>query len=288
MGNRAMLHVALLAVLALAAFEVRAGEIAWSKIVGAEKVGLSAEQKTRVTNNLNRLNNTRGCQGTLAHCLNKGDMTARRHAGYVVRMVYKGKDDAEIQKGIANRKASAHPEEVFNIDVSNHPISGNANAKVVLVEYACFQCPFCAHLAPQLKKLKSIFGDKAVHYYKFFPVRSHDRGVPTALAGVAAYRQGKFWQMYDLMFENRSDLDDDDILAYAKKVGLDIAKFQADIKDPGAMRYIEKDKLEGMRLGVEGTPTFFLNGKEYKGQQEFNEIVDRIAEEIDIVEGRIP
>ncbi|MCP4606296.1 MAG: thioredoxin domain-containing protein [Proteobacteria bacterium] len=287
MLRKAIYGIVLVLVLFGSSLAAKTETIAWEKILGIDLGKLSAEQKNRITSNLNRLANTRGCKGTLVHCLNQGDLTARRHAGYVARMVRKGKDDAFIEKGIAMRKESAHPEEVFDIELSDHPRVGDPKAKVVLVEYACFQCPFCAHLAPKLKNLNKKFGSKLVQYYKFFPVRSHKRGVPSALAGLAAHRQGKFWPMYDVMFKNRADLEDDNIITYAKKSGLDIPKFEADMKDQKAMRYVEKDKLEGMRLGVEGTPTFFINGKQFHGLQEYPEILDRIAEEIDIIEGRI-
>ncbi len=271
----------------LAAPDARAGSIAWDKIIGVDLIKLSPDQKKTVASNLERLANTRGCKGTLAQCLAKGDLTARRHAGFVVRMVQKGKSITMIEKGVQLRKASAYPDETFEIDLLDHPHNGNPKARVVVVEYACFQCPFCAHLAPKIKNLKKRFGQKVVHYYKFFPVRSHPRGVPTALAGLAAFRQNRFWQMYDLMFENRADLDDPDLLQYAQKSGIDIPAFQAAIKDPKSMRYIEKDKLEGMRFGVDGTPTFFINGKMYQGLADYAEIIDRIAEEIEIVEGLI-
>lgn len=275
--------------LALASTDARADDIAWDKILGADPAKLNADQKQRVEDNLNALQNTWGCKGTIAKCLAEGDQTARRHAGYVVRMVRKGKDGAFIKKGIEQRKESAHPDEVFSIkNLDDRPRAGNAGAKVVLVEYACFQCPYCAHLAPQLKKIKKKFGNDVAHYYNFFPVRSHERGVATALAGYAAHAQGKFWQMYDKMYANRTDLDDDDLLKYAQEVGLDIAKFKADKEGSAAMKAIEKDKLEGMRFGVEGTPTFFVNGKLYLGANDIAEILDRIGEELDIVEGRIP
>ncbi len=264
----------------------RADAIAWDKILGVKVKKLSAEQKARIEKNLKRINNTRGCKGTLANCLAKGDMTARRHAGFVARMVRKNKDDKTIEQGVKARAESAFPEETFNIDLTDHPYKGNPKAKVVIVEYACFECPFCAHLAPKLKNLHQKFGNKVVHYYKFYPVRSHKRGVPAALAGLAAHRQGRFWQMHDLMYQNRADLGDDDLTTYAQKSGLDIPRFKAAIKDTKAMRQIERDKLEGMRFGIEGTPTFFINGKMFIGQQDYEEILDRIAEEVDIVEGR--
>ncbi|MCP4676153.1 MAG: thioredoxin domain-containing protein [Deltaproteobacteria bacterium] len=264
-----------------------AATIKWDKIIGIDIGKLSAQQKARVKTLLESIKNTRGCKDTLAVCLSKDDMTARRHAGFVARMVRKGKDDTSIKEGIKSRKESSHPEEILEIDTSDHPYKGNTKAKVVIIEYACFQCPFCAHLATKLKKLKSKFGNKIVHYFKFYPVLSHDRGVPSALAGLAAHRQGKFWPMHDIMFKNRSDLDDEDLAKYAKKIGLDMTKFKQALNDKSSMKYVERDKLEGMRIGVEGTPTFFINGKLFDGVQDYEEIVDRIAEELDIVEGRI-
>jgi protein-disulfide isomerase len=287
---RRLALTALLGLVALAASTSAAGPsrtVAWDKIIGADPGALDAAQKGRVEAILGSAANTRGCKGTLASCLAAGDQTARRHAGFVARMVRKSKPDDVIVKGIADRAASAFPEEIMKIDVADHPAVGSPRAKVVVAEFACFECPFCAHLAPKLATLPQRFGDKVVHYYKFFPVRSHARGVPSALAGLAAYRQGKFWETAALMFENRADLTDDDILGYAKQAGLDTARFQADIKDAASMKYIEKDKLEGMRLGVEGTPAFFVNGKLYRGLADFEELVDRIGEELDIVEGRI-
>lgn len=259
----------------------------WSRIPGVKVGKMTGEQKKKTEGIARRLKNTRGCQGTIADCASKGDITARRHVGFIARMVLKGKGEKDIGKGIANRKSSAFSDDIYKIDLAGHPYSGNPKAKVVVVEYACFQCPFCAHLAPKLRKLKKKYGDKLAYYYKFFPVRSHPRGVAAALAGFAAFKQGKFWAMYDLMFQNRAHLEDDDLQKYAREVGLDTGRFKADMKSKEAMRFIERDKLEGMRFGVEGTPTFFVNGKEFKGIQGFDEIVDRIDEEFDIVNGLI-
>ena len=204
---------------------------AWDKVIGADPSVLDAAQKGRVESILSSAANTRGCRGTLASCLAAGDQTARRHAGFVARMVRKGKPDDFIVKGIADRAASAFPDEIMTIDVADHPLNGNPKAGVVLVEFACFECPFCAHLAPKLGALHKRFGDKVAHYYKFFPVRSHARGVQSALAGLAAHRQGKFWQMADLMFAGRADLSDDDILGYAEQAGLDMAVFKVALAD---------------------------------------------------------
>ncbi|MBW2278308.1 MAG: thioredoxin domain-containing protein, partial [Deltaproteobacteria bacterium] len=259
-------------------------DIKWDKIVGASHGKLNAAQKDRVDALLNATSNTWDCTGSIAKCLASGDRTAARHAGYVVRMVLKGKQDGFIKDGIAKRKDSAHPDEIVTIkNLDQRPVGGNAASKVVVVEYACFQCPYCAHLAPKLKKI----GNKAAHYYKFYPVRSHEHGVSTAQAAWAAHKQGKFWKLYDKMYANRENLGKDDVLKYAEQVGLDISKFKADRDSSTAMKAIEADKLEGMRNGVEGTPTFFVNGKLYVGANDITEILDRLDEEHDIVSGKI-
>ena len=114
-------------------------EVAWDKVIGITSSSLSAAHKARVKEIINSVDNTRGCKDKIAACLQAGDQTARRHAGYVARMVQKNKTDDQIKRGIADRHESAFPEETFDIDVNDHPRKGNAGAKVVLVEYACFE-----------------------------------------------------------------------------------------------------------------------------------------------------
>ncbi|MFO8070823.1 MAG: thioredoxin domain-containing protein [Polyangia bacterium] len=287
-SSKLMIVVVVAALCVSTAPVLEASDVAWDEVIGADASKLNAEQKSRVASLLDELDNTRGCSGKIGECLAKGDRTAARHAGFVMRMVRKNKSDDFIEKGIELRHESAFPDETYDIDLSGHPHRGNPNAKVEFVEYACFQCPFCADLAPKMKRqFKKRFADDVVHYYKFFPVRSHSHGVSTALAGLAAFKQGKFWELYDIMFDNRTDLADDDVRRYARQVGLDMEKFESDWHDSGAMQVIEQDKLEGMRFGVRGTPTFFVNGKLYQGQNYIPEVLDRVGEELDIVEGRI-
>jgi protein-disulfide isomerase len=265
-----------------------AAKIDWNKIVNADISALSAEEKIQVEKTLLSLENTYGCKGTIAACMEKGDLTARRNAGFVVRMVKKEKDDAYIAKYLALRKESAHPKEVATLDTTVSPMRGRSSAPITIVEFECFQCPFCAHLAPQLKTFHQKFGDKIVEYFKFYPLRSHPRGVAAASAALAAHQQGKFWEMHEVLFEHRANLEDADIEKYAASINLDTAKFNAARKDPALLKTVEKDKLEGMRFGVDGTPTFFINGKRYQAAYDIDEINDRIEEELDIVEGRIP
>ena len=263
-------------------------DIQWKAVIGADVNKLTADQKSRVEKNLTTLKNTHGCEGTLAACMAQKDRTAQRHAGFVVRAVQKGKEDAYIAKYLALRHVSVHPASLAQIDLSDSPERGPADAPITLVTFECFQCPFCAHLEPKMKGVEAKFKDKIKEYFKFFPVRSHPRGVPSALAALAAHKQGLFWPMQAKMFANRANLDDSDIDNYAKSIGVNLEKFKKDIKDPSLMKAVEKDKLEGMRYGVDGTPTFFINGKRYQASYDIFEIEDRIAEELDIIEGRIP
>lgn len=260
----------------------------WDKVIGAKVSTLTGAQKSQAEANLLRLENTWGCKGTLAACMAKGDLTARRNAGFVLRAVRKGKDDTFIDKYLPLRRVSAHPEEIAALDLTDRPMRGTPGAPITLVAFECFQCPFCAHLAPQLKDLAKSYKGKISEYFKFFPVRSHPRGVASAMAAAAAHKQGKFWPMLDLLFANRNKLGDADLMGYAKKIELDLKKYNEDVQDSAVMKLIEKDKLEGMRFGVDGTPTFFINGKRYQAQYDMDEIKDRIEEELDIVEGRIP
>jgi protein-disulfide isomerase len=123
--------------------------------------------------------------------------------------------------------------------------------KLMLFFFACFGCPMCAHLALKIKKSTNKFKGKVGYFYKFFPVRSHKHGVPAAMAGLAAARQGKFWQIYYMLYANRIHLEDSDLEKYAAKIRLDMTKFKADIKNKSLMKQIKKDKLPGMRLGVD-------------------------------------
>jgi protein-disulfide isomerase len=263
-------------------------KLQWNQLIGIQKSSLSNEERQRIQTICDTTQNPYGCKGSIAECVAKGDLTARRHAGFVARMVKKGKDEKAVREYIKKRHQSVHGQKSVKLDLVAHPRKGSPDAKVVLVEFACFQCPFCAHLAPKLDALGKKYGNKLVQYFKFFPVRSHPEGVPAALAALAAHKQGKFWPMYKLLFENRADLKPEDLARYARQVGLDIEKWKKDMSSPDVLKTIENDKLEGMRIGVDGTPTFFINGKRYEGVHNIAELDDRIAEELDILEGRIP
>ena len=157
---------------------------------------------------------------------------------------------------------------------------GPADAPVTLVEYADFQCPACGHAYQVMKELIARFPDRLRAVYRHFPlISSHPRALPAAIAAEAAGAQGRFWEMHHLLFENQRRLEDDHLMGYAQQIGLDLDRFRADLQ-----RRLNEDKIrdqlrQGARSGVNGTPTFFINGQRYDGPHTVEALARLIAAE---------
>ncbi|MDO8492791.1 MAG: DsbA family protein [bacterium] len=161
------------------------------------------------------------------------------------------------------------------------------NGKVVLMEYSDFQCPACKAYFPLVEELIKEMGDKITFVYRNFPLTQHANAQVSARAAEAAGRQGKFWEMYQKLFENQdtwAELSSSEAGAifkgYAKDIGLDLSKFDSDYVDPNIKGKILNDYKSGINLKVEGTPTFFLNGKKIVSPQnleEFKKVIEAAA-----------
>ena len=139
--------------------------------------------------------------------------------------------------------------------------TGNLDAAVTLVEYGDYQCPHCGHAHPLLKRLLKEKGKSFRFVFRNFPLQeSHPAAFMAALAAEAAARQGKFWEMHDTIFENQQDLHGSSFIKFAEKLGLDIKTFSADWDSKDLAAKVEADFESGIRSGVNGTPSFFLNG----------------------------
>jgi protein-disulfide isomerase len=253
----------------------------WSRVVGAATSSLTQEQQDRVVALAGTTANYHGCRGTVAECIAKDpvDATAARLAGFLVRRVVAGDTDARIAEGVADRRRSARPARTAEIDLFEANCVGPANAEVTIVEFGDFQCPFCRAAEPFLERIVAAHVADVRLCFKHFPVRSHDRAVPSSVAALAAARQGKYWEMHRALYL-ASDLSDANLEAVARQVGLDLARYRADIADEALREEVETDKLEGQELGVDRTPTLFVNGKQYYGPLTEVELADRIAEEL--------
>lgn len=161
----------------------------------------------------------------------------------------------------------------------NDHASGPKNAPVTLVEYGDYQCPHCGHAYPVIKQIQEEFGDKLNFVFRNFPLsESHPHAFIAALATEAAAKQDAFWPMHDLLFENQQRLNYGNLLVYASTLHLDVEEFKSSMDDEALKEKVEADFESGIVSGVNGTPTFFINGKRFNGGVDDNALLDAIQE----------
>jgi protein-disulfide isomerase len=158
-------------------------------------------------------------------------------------------------------------------------ILGPPTAGVTLVEYGDYQCPYCGKAYGVLKKLLKQAGDSVRLVFRNFPLTQiHPYAHHAAEAAEAAALQGKFWEMHDMLYENQESLEDNDLLSYAKQVDLNIKKFEAALEGNDLSRRIQEDFLSGVRSGVNGTPTFFINDVRHDGAWDLDSLMEAIGQ----------
>jgi protein-disulfide isomerase len=164
-----------------------------------------------------------------------------------------------------------------NVDTQNAQSLGSDKAAVTLVEFADYECPYCQKVAADVKKLKADFGDKLTLTYKDFPLPMHSRAEKAAEASRCASKQGKFWEFHDEIFRSK-ELDIDQLKAQARALKLDPAQFDKCLDSGEEAAVVESDRKEGTRLGINGTPAFFINGHFLSGAVDYaalREIVEQ-------------
>jgi protein-disulfide isomerase len=145
-------------------------------------------------------------------------------------------------------------------------ILGPANAPLTLMEYGDYECPFCGQAHPIVKDILRNFGNDLRFVYRHFPLSQvHPHALLAAQAAEAAGLQGRFWEMHDTLFENQQALEPEDILDYVGELALDVERFASDLEDDSLIRRIKNDFRGGVRSGVNGTPSFFINDVKYEG-----------------------
>jgi protein-disulfide isomerase len=161
------------------------------------------------------------------------------------------------------------------------PSRGGANARVTIVEFSDFECTFCQRSQATLKQLLEKYGDAVRLVYRDFPGEAHPAARPAAEAARCANEQGKFWEYHDTLFANQTALGGDDLKRYAKEVGLDEEAFTACLRSGRHREALERDIRDGQKGFVEGTPTFFVNGRPLAGAQPYEVFVKVIEEELE-------
>jgi protein-disulfide isomerase len=182
-------------------------------------------------------------------------------AKFLVDRVRRG--DARAQAETAYRTRFA-PESVKSIDVSGSPAKGAEKPVVTLVEWADFECPFCAVAAPILKLAVEKYPDQVQLVFKHYPLSAHQHAENAARAAVAAQKQGKFWPVQQALFEaQKAGLDEPNILKLARDAGLDMKGFEADIASEATADSVARDRKQADELGLEGTPMIYINGRHF-------------------------
>jgi protein-disulfide isomerase len=145
-------------------------------------------------------------------------------------------------------------------------VLGPATAAVTLVEYGDYECPYCGAAHPSVLQVRQTLGDDLRFAFRHFPLSQiHRHALPAAEAAEAAGAQGKFWEMHDLLFANQHALELDHLLGYAAALGLDLDRFALELAQHTHEPRIREDFMSGIRSGVNGTPTFFVNGVRHNG-----------------------
>lgn len=186
------------------------------------------------------------------------------------------------KRGISLEAAKAEMEadnKVWDIPVDESPVFGNTtNPKLTIVEFTEFQCPYCSRIAPTMKDLMDKHPGEIKFIYKNFPLSFHANAKPAAAAAIAAQKQGKFWEYRYALAPHSRELGDSIYVAVAKEVGLNIEQFNKDrVLDDAMNARIQKDFDLGVKVGVQGTPNFYINGKR---QDRFSpELVEKMLKE---------
>ena len=163
-------------------------------------------------------------------------------------------------------------------------VKGNKDATVTLVEYLDFECEACGAYYPLVKRLSEEYADRVTFVSRYFPLPSHRNSMTSALAIEAAGRQGKYWEMHDLLFEEQQTWgelaapDPAIFEGYAKQLGLDMERYAQDVNSEEARARIIRDRDEGTRLGVNATPTFFLNGEKLQNPRGYEAFVSLLED----------
>ena len=236
--------------------------------------GLSATQQAKALGILRTYDCSCGCGMKVAECRVKDPKCyySRGLASVIVASIKAGQSEADARQGAADSQF-AHVqtreaqllEDAIAIPVAGAPSLGPEKAKITLVEFSDFQCPYCAVAAPVFGALLKAYPDQVKLIFKQYPLEIHDHALLAAAAALAAKQQNKFWEMHDVMFANRHNLSREQLLVMAKGIGLNMAKFQADLDSPEIKKAVEQDVRDGDDARVEGTPTLFINGQRYNG-----------------------
>ena len=151
----------------------------------------------------------------------------------------------------------------YTFDVANSPLKGASQPRVTIVEFADFECPHCSAMRAVLGAVSKKFPKDVALVFKQFPLPHHTYADRASRAALAAQRQGKFWEMHDLIFDNQTQLSNASFVSFAKQLSLDLNRFNSDMTGADVTNQIERDKKEAIAAQIQGTPALYINGRMY-------------------------
>jgi protein-disulfide isomerase len=200
-------------------------------------------------------------------------------ARWVARMLTLSNIEDEQMIELFGQRYKRQEPFVFDLAGVSHTGGDPKTAKISIVEFFDYGCPHCKAHVPVMDALLKKYGKDAVLYYMNFPIGGWKTSEPAAQAALAADRQGKFDAFHHALFDSQGHQEADDVRAVAKKVGLDLTKFEADWKDPKIAEMVKAQREQGVKANLQSTPMIWINGREYLGVPDVAWLSDAIAEE---------
>lgn len=158
---------------------------------------------------------------------------------------------------------------------------GPETAPVTLVEYGDYQCPYCGEAFPIVRQVQKRLGPKLRFVFRNFPIGTAHPNAPLAAeAAEAAGAQGRFWEMHDMLYEHQSELEEPYLLAYAQELKVEVGQFRSDLERHAYRARVQEDFMSGVRSGVNGTPTFYINGVRHDDSYEQNVLLRALESQI--------
>ncbi len=263
-----------------------------TSLPGVDFAGLSPKAKATVLKVLRDHECSCQCGRKLAQCRveDPGCAYSTNLAKTAIAAAKSGSTESEIDAAI-NQSNWAHLQTeqpqarpmlapAVQIPVAGSPVLGDSTAKVTMVEFSDFQCPYCAQAVSEIDAVLKAYPSQIKLIFKQFPLEMHPQAEFAAKAALAAQKQGKFWEMHNAMFAHQNQLSREGIESMAQAAGLDMKKFDADLASTEVSETVIRDVQDGDRVGVEGTPSFFINGQKYNGYLDLNHIKPIIDNEL--------
>ena len=206
----------------------------------------------------------------------KGCRKSLYAARYVARLVDGGFTDSEISESLQKRFRS----ERHRLNLADAPVKGNPAAPVTVVEFVDYECPHCKRVQPVLRQVLDDYKDEVKVAFKHYPLGSHTNARIAAEAAIAAHKQGKFWAYNEKVWAISESITPAALEQIAKEVGLDVAKWRADLESDDVRAWVDRDHGEGQTLGIDHTPTIYINGREFTDPRDADSMRDWINEEL--------